>query len=157
MSTAREKHRGAWSLTPLPGPYHLGLTLPPRSDPTAYDSTSLQEDVYGVPGTGPILGNRPRRAHPGYAPNPDARTIWRAPTFFVSARQLVRRPSASRGGPVRPEGRSHPRPGAPTGERWALFPPLPRAGRASGPDTLDHFRGISVHPSIGPGATLART
>jgi hypothetical protein len=25
-------------------------------------------------------GNRPKRAHPGHAPYPDARTIWRAPT-----------------------------------------------------------------------------
>jgi len=32
------------------------------------------------PPSGPILGNRPRRAHPGHAPYPDARTIWRAPT-----------------------------------------------------------------------------
>jgi hypothetical protein len=32
------------------------------------------------PPSGPILGNRPRRAHPGHAPYLDARTIWRAPT-----------------------------------------------------------------------------
>jgi len=32
------------------------------------------------PPSGPILGNRPRRAHPGHAPCPDARTIWRTPT-----------------------------------------------------------------------------
>src|SRR5271157_2938376 len=35
------------------------------------------------PPSGPILGNRPKRAHPGHAPYPDARTIWRAPTRFA--------------------------------------------------------------------------
>src|SRR5271157_938915 len=34
--------------------------------------------------SGPILGNRPRRAHPGHAPYPNARTIWRAPTVFLT-------------------------------------------------------------------------
>ena len=69
-----------------PGQSPAPLPRQPARNPWRSPDGSAVLSVHdrSEPPSGPILGNRPRRAYPGHAPYPDARTMWRAPAIALS-------------------------------------------------------------------------